>query len=114
MSKRITTRWYIGAWVVWLVAFIAYLAMSRSAQGATAPPAGMVIAGIVMFVAGTVTLVMWIGALVKLGMQHAWGWFVGVLVLHLVGLGIVGMVAYAVAGPADTGGEVAIRPTTAG
>jgi len=46
-----------------------------------------------MAVTGVVMLVMWIGALVKLGQQHAWGWFAGVLVMHLVGLGIIGMVA---------------------
>jgi hypothetical protein len=56
-------------------------------------------------------LVMLIGALVKLGMQRAWGWFVAILVLHVVGLGIVGMVAYAVAGPEDED-LVVTRPTT--
>jgi hypothetical protein len=63
-----------------------------------------------MAIAGIVMLVMWIGALVKLGMQHSWGWFVAVLILHLIALGIIGMVAYAIAGPADTG-EVVMRPT---
>ena len=82
MSKRITTRWYIGAWVL----------------------AVLVACGIVMFV-------MWIGALVRLAQQHAWGWFIGVLVLQLIFLGIVGMAAYAIAGPEDTA-EVVIRPTT--
>jgi len=61
--------------------------------------------------AGIAMLVMWIGALVKLGLQRAWGWFIGVLVLHLVGLGIVGMGAYAVAGPQDED-LVVIRPAT--
>ena len=119
MSKRITTTWYIVAWVVWLIAFVAYFAMVRSISGsgtttANGPTGGIAVAGIVAFIAGIVMLVMWILALVKLGMQKAWGWFVGVLVLHVVGLGIIGMVAYAIAGPGDTGREVVTRPTPVG
>jgi hypothetical protein len=56
-------------------------------------------------------LVMWIGALVTLGMQQAWGRFVAVLVMHLLGLGIVGMSAYAISGPEDPK-MVVIRPLT--
>ena len=110
MSKRITTRWYIGAWVVWLIAFVTLIVVSRSPQGSTPPPGAMV-AYLVAAVASLVTLVMWIGALIRLGQQHAWGWFAGVLVLQLILLGIIGMVAYAVAGPEDIG-EVVIRPTS--
>ena len=55
--------------------------------------------------------VMWIGALIKLAQQHAWGWFVAVLILQLIFLGIIGMAAYAIAGPQDTD-EVVTRPTT--
>ena len=111
MSKRTTTRWYIGAWIVWLIAFVSLGLVLRSAGSSSSPPPGAVIPYAVMAIAGIVMLVMWIGALVKLGMQHAWGWFVAVLVLHLVALGIIGMVAYAIWGPPDTI-EVAMRPTT--
>ena len=110
MSKRITTRWYIGAWVVWLIAFLLALVMRNGATSGGVSP-GLFLLGLVMVVAGVITLVMWIGALVRLGSQGAWGWFAAVLVLHLVGLGIVGMVAYAAAGPEDVT-DVAIRPTT--
>ena len=58
-----------------------------------------------------VMLVMLIGALVKLAHVSAWGWLVGVLVLHLIGLGIIGMVAYAIAGPEDET-IVVTRPAT--
>jgi hypothetical protein len=111
MSKRITTRWYIGAWVVWLIAFISLGVVLRSGGSSSSPPPAAVIPYGVMAIAGIVMLVMWIGALVKLGTQHAWGWFVAVLVLHLVALGIIGMIAYAIWGPPDTS-EVAMRPTT--
>src|SRR5689334_1736598 len=110
MSKRITTRWYVAAWVVWVIALVAMAAVLRGNSGASAPSAGVLLAYLVMAAAGIVMLVMWIGALVKLGMQHTWGWFAAVLVLNLLFLGIIGMVAYAVAGPEDT--EVVIRPTT--
>ena len=113
MSKRITTRWYIGAWVVYVIAFVALVMSARSAgaQGASSPTPAMIFEYVVLAVAGIVMLVMWIGALVKLGSQRAWGWFIGVLLLHLVGLGIVGMVAYAIAGPED-GDLVVTRPAT--
>src|SRR6266446_3068158 len=110
MSKRITTRWYIGAWIVWLIAFVAIIALSRGAQASSSAPPGVMVPYVVMFVAGVVMLVMWIAALIKLGQLQAWGWLAGVLVLHLIGLGIVGMVAYAVAGP-DEMTEVVMRPT---
>jgi hypothetical protein len=110
MSKRITTRWYAAAWVVWLIALVAMAAMLRGNSGAGSPSAGVLLAYLAMAVAGIVMLVMWIGALVKLGVQHAWAWFVAVLVLNLLFLGIIGMVAYGIAGPEDT--EVVIRPTT--
>ena len=110
MSKRTTTRWYIGAWLVWLIAFVVTLSMLRGNQGG-GPTTGPTILYLIVAAAGIVTLVAWIGALVKLGTQRAWGWFVGVLILHLIGLGIVGMVAYAVAGPPDEI-DVAVRPST--
>ena len=111
MSKRITTRWYIGSWIVYILAVIALFVIGRNAQGSSSPPPGLFIPYAAMAVTGVVMLVTWIGALVKLGHQRARGWFVSVLVLHLVGLGIVGMVAYAVSGPEDNA-FVAIRPST--
>jgi hypothetical protein len=69
------------------------------------------LAYLTLTISAVVMLVMWIGALFRLGQQHAWGWFIGVLVLHLVGLGIIGMVAYAISGPEDTD-AVVIRPST--
>jgi len=109
MSKRTTTRWYIGAWVVWLIAFMGLAVAMRGSSSSSLPPTAVVAYG-VMAIAALVALLMWIGALIRLGQLKTWGWFGGVLVLHLIGLGIVGMVAYAVAGPEDTG-EVVYRPT---
>ena len=45
MSKGITTRWYIGAWILYIIAAIAFFMISRSAQGSgswamASPPPG--------------------------------------------------------------------------
>jgi len=109
MSKRITTRWYIGAWVVWLIAFVGLAVAMHGSTSSSVPPWAVLAYG-VMAVASLVALVMWIGALIRLGQLKAWGWFAGVLIMHLIGLGIIGMVAYAAAGPEDAG-EVVYRPT---
>jgi len=112
MSKSITTRWFIGAWIVAVLASIVAGVMVRNAAGASPPP-GAIIAYLIAVACGIVMLVMWIGALVKLGMQRAWGWFVAVLLIYVLSLGVLGivaMLAYAIAGPKDTT-EVVMRPT---
>jgi uncharacterized membrane protein YhaH (DUF805 family) len=106
MSKRTTTRWYIGAWVMWVIAFTAAMVMMRGGQSGSSLPPGVTVAYLVMGVAGLVMFVMWIGALVRLARLHAWGWFASVLVLQLVG-----MVAYAAAGPEERE-TVVMRPST--
>jgi hypothetical protein len=109
VSKRTVTRWYIGAWLVWVVALVAVIALSRS-SGGTAPAPALTFAYLAMVAAGLVTVVMWIAALLKLARQRAIFSFITILLLQLVGLGIVGMVAYAVAGPDEARGYV-IRPS---
>jgi hypothetical protein len=116
VSKRVTTTGYIVAWVIAVIAGAVFLktahivttGTSASAFGTTPASA---IAWLVVGLASLVMLVMLIGALVALGQQHAWGWFVALLVLQVVGLGIVGMVAYAVAGPADRATPSFTRPS---
>jgi hypothetical protein len=110
MSKHTTTRWYIGAWIVAVIAMIVIVIGARSTAGSTPPPTLMIMS-FVMIASSLVMLVMWIGAVVRLVQLSAWGWFVGVLILQLIGLGIIGMVAYAIAGP-DERTVVAIRPST--
>ena len=110
MSKRITTRWYIGAWVVaFLVSFAAGL-ITRSSGTNTPSPTLSGVVGLVVIACSIVMLVMWIGALVKLGQLHAWGWFAGVLISQLLFLGIIGMLVYALAGP-EGRTDVVMRPT---
>ena len=73
MSKRTTTRWYIGSWIGYILAVIAFFVIGHNAQGSSSPPPALFIPYAVMAVTGVVMLVMWIGALVKLGQQHASG-----------------------------------------
>ena len=106
MSKRVTTRWYIGAWVVDAVSAIVFLVTAHTQTSSTGVSAIgtspiSVVAWLLAVACGIVMLVMWIGALVRLGQLNSWGWFVFMLVLQLIGLGIIPMVAYAVAGPED-------------
>jgi hypothetical protein len=110
MSKRTTTRWYIGGWIVWCLAFLALLAIGRFSPPSSSPPPGTFFLYFVMLVTAILTFTMWVFALLKLASQRMWGWFGAVLLLHLVGIGIVGMAAYALAGPRDRE-EIVYRPT---
>ena len=46
---------------------------------------------VIIEVLAAAMVVCWIAALVRLWRQRAVGWFAAVLILHVVGLGIVGM-----------------------
>jgi len=114
VSKRVTTRWYIGAWVVGAISLIVFFMTAQTEPSSTGvstvgPSPISVIAWIVAATCSIVMLVMWIGALVRLGQLNSWGWFVAMLVLQVLGLGIIPMVAYVVAGP-DEGGAIT-RPS---
>jgi hypothetical protein len=112
VSRRLTTRWYIGSWVIYVLAWVALIMTLRGNLDAGSLPPMAMLLYVVLFATGAAMLVFWIGALIMLAQLHAWGSFTAVLVLHLVGLGIVGMVAYAVAGPDDSM-TVVVRPPIA-
>ena len=111
MSKRITTRWYIGAWVVWLLGVIALYVESRLTRNSTSPRPGVFLIYLVMFIAVFAMFAMWIAAVQRLAVQRSRGWFAAVLTLHLVGLGIIGMVAYGLSGTDERRiDEIVYRP----
>jgi hypothetical protein len=107
VSKRTITRWYIGAWLVWVVSLGALFVTAHYSQE-TFDRSYLTV---VMFVSGAITVYMWLRALLKLAHRHATFSFVSILLLQLVGLGIVGMVAYAISGPDDRF-DIAVRPST--
>lgn len=104
MSRHTTTHFYIASWVVWVVAVIAFFIVRRHLDGANTlliqdPNLGALAA--IIDVLALVMAFLIVVTLYRLAKQHDWGWFVAVLVLQLIGLGIAGMVAYAIAGPVD-------------
>jgi hypothetical protein len=106
VSKRTITRWYIGAWIVWIVSLCGLAIMARS----TPDSFGRAFVLDVMIASGLITLYTWVRALIKLARRHATFSFVAILLLQLVGLGIVGMTAYALSGPEEKLGYVT-RPS---
>ena len=80
---------------MWLIALLA-LIVTR--QYGVAPNEGLIV--IIGLLAASMVM-FWMGALDRLARQQAWRWFVGLVVLQLVGLGGIGMAAYAFAGPVD-------------
>ncbi len=116
MSKRVTTRWYIFAWLAVVAALIVFvdaghLQPARVYVAGIGASAASTVPWLLIAIAILVMVVTWIGALVQLGRARAWGWFGAVLVLQVLGLGILGMAAYALAGPADLAAEVPVRPS---
>jgi hypothetical protein len=105
MAKRTSTQWYIGAWVVWVITWIAVAivlhSLHQSGDSLVASLRSGPVGGLA-FILELLAFVMfgtWIGALLRLARDRHWNWFVVVAALHLIGLGIVGMIAYAVRGP---------------
>ena len=109
MSKQVTTSWYVGAWVVAALAVGAMIAMARAGQVSDSPPTGLMLAYMLLLGCTLVMLLTFLGAVLRLAALHAWGWFTAVLLLQLCGLGILGMLAYAVAGPSEAD-EIITRP----
>lgn len=65
---------------------------------------GMAVAMLAAVTAGVVQVVAWIGALLNTVQVEDKTWFVLLLVLGLVSLGLPAMIAYAIAGPDGTAG----------
>jgi preprotein translocase subunit Sss1 len=88
---------------VWIIGIAAYLIAHREIPGNPLSISDPNLAAIVAIldVLVLVMFVLWLAALARLARQHDWGWFAALLVLQLTGLGILGMVAYAIAGPID-------------
>ena len=110
MSKRTATRWYIGAWLVAVSCGVLLLWTGRGA--ATRPST---VFEVVIVACGIVMFATWIAALIQLAEHRAWRWFVCMLLVYVVSLGVAGivpMLAYAVAGPGAEPALVAVRPST--
>ena len=110
MSKRTATRLYIGAWLLAVSCAVFLLWTGRG--GATRPST---VIEVVIVASGIVMFATWIAALIQLAEHRAWQWFVCMLLVYVVSLGVAGivpMLAYAVAGPCGEPALVAVRPST--
>src|SRR2546428_12400013 len=86
VSMQLTTGWYISAWIVAAIAWLALLATTHNHQDGTSPAFYLVLgAGAILM------LVFWIGALFRLAQLNSWGWFVAGLVLPPAPGGAVGL-----------------------
>ena len=126
MSKTNVTRLFVGA----IVAFVAGLVLAFAALwvalasdaidlggsdyievngGSGAWTAlGLVVVGSLAALGGTIgAVVSWIGALLNTRQLEDKTWFASLLALGLLGLGVVAMIAYVVAGPDGTKPSVA-------
>jgi len=103
IGKDTATSCYIAAWFVWVIALMAFVVALRYAGADPLLLTDPNLTGLIVIieVLAAAMVVCWIAALVRLWRQRDVGWFAAVLILHVVGLGIVGMVAYAGAGPVD-------------
>jgi hypothetical protein len=94
----------MATWMVWLIAVLAFMAVRQNADASrpfaiTDPNLGGL--AVIIEILALLMAFLWLGALFRLARQRDWGWFLAMLILQLLWLGIVGMAAYAVAGPVD-------------
>ncbi len=109
MSKRTAARWYVGAW---LVAVSCAAVLLLTGRGATRPSP---VLELMIVACGFVMFATWIAALIQLAEHRAWRWFLGMLLVHVLSIGALGifpMLGYAVAGPGGEAALVAVRPST--
>jgi hypothetical protein len=80
----------------------------------TWPLAGLGIVAALAVMAGLIAgFVSWIGALLNLAQLESKTWFIVVLLLGMINLGVVAMIAYVVAGPDSTSGSGGAAPRAA-
>lgn len=104
MRRDTSTQWYIGAWVVWVVALVCFSIAFRHSDVVSQPwfqnPNLTAVATIAQM-AMLVMFVAWIGALVRLAKLRQWNWFAALFLTQMFFAGIAGMVCYAGLGPED-------------
>ncbi|HEV8192811.1 MAG TPA: hypothetical protein VGP82_15205 [Ktedonobacterales bacterium] len=110
MSKSLSRNLYLLGILGFIVAFVV---LTVSAAGATANADGTITGGnaalalvstLLFAVAGIITFIAWIGALIKTAQLQRWGWFVCLIVFS----GIT-MLIYVFAGPETAKEQVPAR-----
>ncbi len=100
MSRVVIRKVFVTGLVVGVVGAILLLLAMPGGQLANGQlyNAGLLLSGF----GGVLEVVSWIMALVASALLGRWGWFVALLILGLIGLLLLVMIVYAVAGPATT------------
>jgi len=109
MSKPTITRLFVGAIVAVAAGLVLVLAAVWAAFASDLlVTVTLVVVGSLAMLAGAVAAVVsWIGALLNTAQLEDKTWFVSLLVLGLLGVGVLAMVAYVLAGPDGTSRGVA-------
>jgi hypothetical protein len=97
MSRAVVRKVFVTGLVVGVVGVIlAFLSM----KGGQAPNSSVYAAGLALAGIGAVIeVVSWIMALVSSAILGAWGWFIVLLILGVIGLLLVIMILYSLIGP---------------
>ncbi|HYU60491.1 MAG TPA: hypothetical protein VEK39_07015 [Solirubrobacterales bacterium] len=109
MSKPTITRLFVAALVAVAAGLVLVLAAVWAAFASDLlVTVTLVVVGSLAMLAGAVAAVVsWIGALLNTAQLEDKTWFVSLLVLGLLGVGVLAMVAYVLAGPDGTSRGVA-------
>ena len=109
MSKPTITRLFVAALVAVAAGLVLVLAAVWAAFASDLlVTVTLVVVGSLAMLAGAVAAVVsWIGALLNTAQLEDKTWFVSLLVLGLLGIGVLAMVAYVLAGPDGTSRGVA-------
>jgi hypothetical protein len=103
----------IGA-VLWVIAMQGGHTVTTQSGATGMAPGNGLLSGIgtaCLVIGGILSFIAWIGALVGTAMLGRWGWFVALLVLNLIGLGLIIMLVYCFAGPTERSGTTPVAAT---
>jgi hypothetical protein len=100
MSKATVRTVFVMGLVLWVVG--AVLAALTMHDGQT-PSSAVYSAGLALVAIGAlIEVVSWFLALISVAILGRWGWFVGLLILGLVGLLLIVMAIYSFIGPTQS------------
>ncbi|HEU5438282.1 MAG TPA: hypothetical protein VFU88_03245 [Ktedonobacterales bacterium] len=116
MSLSTTRKLYLSAIGLAIIGVIVFFVGAAGATTSVDPTTGLtqvsggnpalaLVATLVFIVAGIVSFIAWIGALIATAKMGRWGWFVLILVLSGIG-----MLAYVIAGPQAPAQAMAYAP----
>jgi hypothetical protein len=99
MSKATVRKVFLMGLVMLIVgAVLAALTM----KGSQAPSSAVYAAGVALAgIGGLIELISWILALISVAILGRWGWFLGLLILGLIGLLLIVMIIYSFVGPSQ-------------